>query len=101
MSDYSFTEDSYISSGDRIVNKNPITAEGQANADAEAIEQIRQSFAENETLLTRAQERSKRLIENYVRQLGALSGIEYQINRVYEDNVPGERPLLQIQQRRF
>lgn len=73
---------------DGILNKNPITAEDQTDAIAEANEQIRQSFAENETLLTHAQERAKLLIENYIEQLGTLSGVEYQINWIYEDNIP-------------
>ena len=72
---------------DGILNKNPITAEDQTDAIAEANEQIRQSFAENETLLTHAQERAKLLIENYIEQLGTLSGVEYQINWIYEHNI--------------
>lgn len=97
MSDYSFTEDNYISSDDGI-NKNPITAENQTDAVAKANEQIRQSFAENETLLIRAQERAKILIENYIEQLGSLSGIEYQISWIYEDNIPEEENNLSIPQ---
>ena len=86
MSEYNFTEDSYISSDDGI-NKNPITAENQTEAIAAANEQIRQLFANDETMLMRAQNRAKRLIENYIDKLGALSGIEYQINWQYEDNI--------------
>lgn len=32
--------------------------------------------------------RARLLIENYIEQLGVLSGIEYQINWIYEDNIP-------------
>lgn len=86
MSDYKFTEDSYISSDDGL-NKNPITAENQTEAIAAANEQIRQLFANDEALLMRAQNRAKRLIENYIDHLGELSGTAYQINWIYEDNL--------------
>lgn len=86
LSDYSFTEDSYISSDDGI-NKNPITAENQTEAITAANEQIEQLFANDETMLIRAQDRAKVLIENYINHLGELAGIEYQINWIYEDNI--------------
>lgn len=78
LSDYSFTQDSYISSEDGV-NKNPITAKNQTEAVAAAEEDIRRIFASDDALLLRAQENAKKLIENYIRQLGQISGVEYQI----------------------
>ena len=85
LSDYSFTEDSYISSDDGL-NKNPITAENQTEAVAAANEHIRQLFESDDTMLMRAQERARKLIENYINQLSELSGTDYQIEWVYEKN---------------
>jgi len=82
LSDYSFTEDSYISSEDGL-NKNPITAENQIEAIAAAQEDIRQTFSNDDSMLMRAQDRAKKLIENYINQLGAISGTDYQIQWVY------------------
>ncbi|MCM1181478.1 MAG: DUF4230 domain-containing protein [Clostridium sp.] len=86
LSKYSFTEDSYISSDDGI-NKNPITAENQTEAIAAAEEDIRQLFANDNAMLTRAQDNAKNLIENYIKQLGEISETDYQIEWNYEDNV--------------
>mgnify|MGYP001071778092 CR=1 FL=1 len=87
LSDYFFTEDSYISSDDGL-NKNPITAENQTEAVAAANEHMRQLFESDDAMLTRAQERARKLIENYIHQLSELSGVDYQIEWVYEkDNM--------------
>lgn len=83
LSDYSFTKDSYISSEDGI-NKNPITAENQIEAIAAAQEDIRRTFSNDDSMLMRAQDRAKKLIENYINQLGEISKINYQIEWVYE-----------------
>lgn len=83
LSDYSFTKDSYISSEDGI-NKNPITAENQIEAIAAAQEDIRRTFSNDDSMLMRAQDRAKKLIENYINQLGQISKINYQIEWVYE-----------------
>lgn len=82
LSDYSFTEDSYISSEDGL-NKNPITAENQIDAIAAAQEDIREAFSNDDSMLMRAQDRAKKLIENYINQLGAISETDYQIQWVY------------------
>lgn len=84
LSDYSFTEDSYISSDDGL-NKNPITAENQTEAVAAANEHIRQLFEKDDTMLLRAQERAKKLIENYINQLSEISGVEYEVDWIYEE----------------
>ncbi|MCM1498324.1 MAG: DUF4230 domain-containing protein [Clostridium sp.] len=82
LSKYSFTEDSYISSDDGI-NKNPITAENQTEAIAAAEEDIKQLFANDDALLMRAQDNAKKLIENYIKQLGQISEVDYQIEWNY------------------
>lgn len=87
LSDYVFTPDNYIASDDGI-NKNPITAENQTEAIANANAQIEELFSNNETLLIRAQDRAKMLIENYINQLGSLSGIQYHITWEYENSAP-------------
>lgn len=92
LSDYTIIENSYVSSDDGI-NKNPITAENQTAAIAAADAQIEQLFANDETMLMRAQDRAKVLIENYINHLGELSGIEYQINWIYEDNISEDYSL--------
>lgn len=86
LSDYSFTEDSYISSDDGI-NKNPISAENQTEAVAAAEADIKQLFANDDTMLIRAQDNAKKLIENYIKQLGEISGVNYQITWYYEENI--------------
>lgn len=85
LSDYSFIEDNYISSDDGI-NKNPITADNQTAAIAAAEEDIRRMFTNDNTMLIHAQENAKKLIENYIKQLGQISGVDYQIIWHYEDN---------------
>ncbi|MDE6435525.1 MAG: DUF4230 domain-containing protein [Lachnospiraceae bacterium] len=87
LSKYSFTEDSYISSDDRMINKNPITAENQTEAIAVAEENIKQLFAEDDAMLARAQDNAKKLIENYIKQLGQISKVDYQIEWHYEENI--------------
>ena len=84
LSEYSFTEDSYISSDDGI-NKNPITAKNQTEAIAAAEADIETIFARDDAMLMRAEENAKKLIENYVKQLGQIAEVEYRIAWVYED----------------
>lgn len=84
LSDYTFTEDSYISSDDGM-NKNPITADNQTEAIAKAEEDIKLMFENDEVLLMRAQDNAKKLIESYIKQLGEISGTDYQIVWNYEE----------------
>lgn len=83
LSNYSFSEDSYISEDDGI-NKNPITPENQTQAVQEAQKQIREKFANDDAMLKRAQDRAKNLIENYINQLDEIWGAEYQVTWIYE-----------------
>ena len=72
VDDDSYNSDSYIFSEDGI-NKNEITAEDATGA-----------VEENTALLVNAQERAKKMIENYIMQLGETTGTEYQITWKYE-----------------
>lgn len=87
LTDCVFEEENYISEEDGF-NKNPITADNQTEAVAVAQEEVRLKFANDQDLLAQAQERARKLIENYINQLGELTGTDYQIQWVYEANEP-------------
>lgn len=72
-------EDSYILSQDSMINKNKIAAEEQRAAVAQAQEEMKASVENNTVLLKNAQDRAKKLIENYITQLGEVSGVAYNI----------------------
>lgn len=77
-------EDSYILSEDGFFNKNKITADDQTAAIKDAQETMEESIRNNSALLLSAQNRAKDLIENYINQLGKISGVEYNIKWIYE-----------------
>ena len=49
------------------------------------MENMKKSVEENTALLARAQDRAKRLIENYIDKLGDASDIKYEIVWKYEE----------------
>lgn len=71
-------ESSFIFSQDGI-NPNKITAEDQTYAVNDAQKTMEASINENAALLLSAQERAKKLIENYITKLGETAGMSYQI----------------------
>uniref|UniRef100_UPI004055FE68 DUF4230 domain-containing protein n=1 Tax=Agathobacter sp. TaxID=2021311 RepID=UPI004055FE68 len=77
-------DDAYISSADGL-NKNKITAEDQTNAIYDAQKEMEESVKNNASLLLSAQTRAQELIENYIYQLGEISGAEYEIHWIYEE----------------
>ena len=81
--DDSYNSDSYIFSEDGI-NKNEITAEDATGAVENARNEMIKTAEENTALLVNAQERAKKMIENYIMQLGETTGTEYQITWKYE-----------------
>jgi hypothetical protein len=81
----SISKDNYIYSADSWFNKNPISGEEQTKAVDEAQEEMKSSVESNTSLLVRAQERAKVLIENYIIRLGEASGVSYQIDWEYSD----------------
>lgn len=66
-----YTEDSW--------NKNPITADEQTAAVDQAQNDMKANIENDAALLETARERAKKLIENYIEQLGEASGTEYVI----------------------
>ena len=84
ISESDLNEDSYISSGDSWFNTNKITAEDQTEAINNAQATMAESVKNNTALLMSAQTRAQELIENYIKQLGQLSNIEYNIQWEYE-----------------
>lgn len=79
----SWNESSYIHSGDSWFNKNKITAEDQKNAIADAQTKMKETAEGNTQLLEQARSRAQKLIENYIKKLGDLSGVEYEIKWIY------------------
>ncbi len=83
VDDDSYNSDSYIFSEDGI-NKNEITAEDATGAVENARNEMIKTAEENTALLVNAQERAKKMIENYIMQLGETTGTDYQITWKYE-----------------
>jgi len=81
----SFTRDSYFTSQDGFWNKNPITAEDQTAALDAAQQHMTEQVEDNTVLLANAQDRAKKMIENYIDNLGEAAGIEYTIEWRYEE----------------
>ncbi|MCR4716138.1 MAG: DUF4230 domain-containing protein [Lachnospiraceae bacterium] len=73
------TEDSFIISDDSIFNKNPITYEDQSGMITKAQETMEEKAKSDEGILTKAQERAKLLIANYVNGIGEKKGVNYNI----------------------
>lgn len=78
----SLGEESFFISKDGL-NKNKITADDQTKAISIAQEDMKEKVSKNELLLLRAQNRAKTLIENYINQLGEISGVGYKITWEY------------------
>ena len=81
----SISKDNYIYSADSWFNKNPISGEAETKAVDEAQEEMKLSVESNTSLLVRAQERAKVLIEIYIVRLGESSGVGYKIDWEYSD----------------
>ena len=85
----SYNKDSFIAEEDAI-NGNKITAEDATQAVKAANEVMKQTAQENTALLTNAQSRAKDLIENYIKQIGKATGVEYTIHWEYVNNTGSE-----------
>ncbi len=79
----SWTKDSYVISGDRWIQKNPITADDQTRAIQAAQAAMEEKIQNNSSLLNTAELQAKELIENYIIQIGKAAGITYTIS--FED----------------
>ena len=77
----SLTEDSYI------VDKNSAEVGGEDHAAAIKIatEELKKQAMEDETLLTRAQDRAKILIEEYITNVSSAVGKQYKLEWIYLD----------------
>lgn len=64
-------------------NKNKITADDQKDAVTKAQNKMKETIEGNEQLLFQAEERAKTLIENYIKQLGSATDINYKIEWEY------------------
>lgn len=64
----SYNEDSYVMSEDGI-NSNPLTSEDETSIMSSAEDDMRELILNNKTLLLNAQNRAKKLIENYIKQV--------------------------------
>lgn len=78
----SINEESFITSQDSL-NKNKITAEDQTQAINDAQRTMEATASQNSKMLMKAQDRATKLIENYINQLGAAAGVEYNITWNY------------------
>lgn len=78
--------DSFKKSADGWI-KNKITADDQTAAIYSAQTEMVENVKNNRSLLINAQYRAKKLIENYIKNLGEISDIEYQIKWIYADTV--------------
>lgn len=77
--DYTFNENSYISSADGWFVKNEVSTEEQQAAVIAAQDAMKQAILANEGLFLKAEARAKELIENYITQLGEVTGQEYTV----------------------
>ena len=82
ISENDLNEDSFISSGDSWFNKNKITVEDQTAAIKEAQQTMTETVKNDSSLLLSAQNRAKELIENYIIQIEELTGVDYTIEWV-------------------
>lgn len=80
----SYNAHSYIVSPDNIFG-NEITAADATTSVRDAQEAMKQAAEGNRTLLVNAQERAKKLIENYIRQIGDAIGLNYTVVWAYTE----------------
>lgn len=93
----SLTADSFI-----IDTKSAdITAEDQTYAFDQAQQDLWNTAANDTTLLSQAQERTKQLLADYVKNIGDAFGIRYTINWVYVDTegnyISGDKPAPDVE----
>lgn len=76
------SQDSYIVARDSA----KIKAEDEIRAFRDAQAQLEETASNDAAMLLNAQERAKKLLEDYVKNIGALTGKAYSIQWVYVDN---------------
>ncbi len=75
----SISPDSYIEEPDNAFNDNPIKAETISKAISFADVNMEEEIRENTNLIASAEYQAKSLIENYIKQIGLLTDVEYKI----------------------
>ena len=75
----SISPDSYIEEPDSTFNDNPIKAETISKAISFADVNMEEEIRENTNLIASAQYQARSLIENYIKQIGLLTDVEYKI----------------------
>lgn len=75
----SWNADSYITTKDQLLQKNPITAEDQTLAVDQAQQDMEDQVRNNSSLIETAERQVEELIENYINQIGDATGIDYTI----------------------
>lgn len=78
--------DSCFVESDSWFNANKITADDQSKAVQSAQEEMVRNAQTNKVLLLTAQNSAKKIIENYIDQVGKLSNVKYEIEWKYEDD---------------
>jgi len=82
----------YIFSNDGL-NKNEITVDDETKAINDAQKEMQESIKNNKTLLLNAQSRAQELIENYVVQIGKITGVDYKITWIYDDGTQSQSQI--------
>ncbi len=80
------TEDSFIVAK----NSAKVEAEHQTAAFKEAQAKMQETASNDTALLSNAQQRAQKLLEDYVNNIGNCTGKKYKINWTFEDNVQTE-----------
>ncbi len=78
----SYNEDSIIESEDALINKNKITADDMTLAVNTAQAQMKEEAENNSTIMGNAKKRAKDMIESYIKNLGEVTGQNYEIRWV-------------------
>ena len=74
-----FKKPKIVKNKDSWINKNKITTENQQKAINTAQKEMVKTIEQNKYLMERSENRAKMLIENYINQVGKISGINYEI----------------------
>lgn len=69
----------YVVQSDNRFQINPIKAENENKAVNDAVENMKADVMSNSSLLLSAESQAKMLIENYIRQIGKLTDVDYRI----------------------
>ena len=77
--DYTFNENSSISSSDGWLFKNEISTQEQQDAVIASQDAMTQAILDNRSLFMKAEARAKELIENYITELGEATNQEYTV----------------------